>query len=178
MDTSQRFSRRRSGFFAKKPGGGLQFCVDYRALNGITVKERYSLPHIKETPRQLTKATWVSKVDVCAAFHKLRVRGGDEFKTVFRTRYGSFEWLVTPFGLTGALSAFQRYINNVLSEFWGYFCSAYQDDVLIYTSGDIADHWIKVNLVLKHLVLAGLKKDPSRVNLLLSRQSILALLYV
>ncbi|KAI0991225.1 hypothetical protein K3495_g16962, partial [Podosphaera aphanis] len=88
--------------FVKKPGGGLRFCVDYRALNAVTVKDRYPLPLIKETLRQVAKATWVSKVDVRAAFHKLRIREGDESKTVFRTRYGSFEWLVTPFGLTGA----------------------------------------------------------------------------
>ncbi|KAI1007825.1 hypothetical protein K3495_g397 [Podosphaera aphanis] len=57
--------------FSKKPGGGLRFCVDYRALNSITVKDRYPLPLIKEILRQVTKATWVSKVDVRAAFHKL-----------------------------------------------------------------------------------------------------------
>ncbi|KAI0996566.1 hypothetical protein K3495_g11617 [Podosphaera aphanis] len=148
--------------FAKKPGGGLRFCVDYRALNSITVKDRYPIPLIKETLRQLTKATWVSKVDVRAAFHKLRVREGDEKKTVFRTRFGSFEWLVTPFGLTGAPSAFQRYINNVLGEFLGDFCSAYLDDVLIYTTGDIVDHWSKVNIILKRLGLAGLKMDPQK----------------
>lgn len=110
--------------FAKKPGGGLRFCVDYRALNAITVKDRYPLPLIKETLRQVAKATWISRVDVRAAFHKLRVREGDESKTVFRTRFGSFEWLVTPFGLTGAPSSFQRYINTVLGEFLGDFCSA------------------------------------------------------
>lgn len=148
--------------FAKKPGGGLRFCVDYRALNAITVKDRYPIPLIKETLRQLTKATWVSKVDVRAAFHKLRVREGDEKKTVFRTRFGSFEWLVTPFGLTGAPSAFQRYINSVLGEFLGDFCSAYLDDVLIYTSSDITDHWNKVNAVLSRLGLAGLKMDPRK----------------
>ncbi|KAI0996391.1 hypothetical protein K3495_g11789 [Podosphaera aphanis] len=137
--------------FVKKPGGGLRFCADYRALNAITVKDRYPLPLIKETLRQVARATWVSKVDVRAAFHKLRIREGDEPKTVSRTRYGLFEWLVTPFGLTGAPGAFQRYINSVLGEFLGDFCSAYLDDVLIYTTGDIADHWTKVNQVLQRL---------------------------
>ena len=127
--------------FAKKPGGGLRFCVDYRTFNSITIKDRYPLPLIKETLRQVSKATWISKVDVRAAFHKLRVREGDENKTVFSDSFGSFEWLVTPFGLTGAPSAFQRYINTVLGEYLGDFCSAYLDDVLIYTSSTENDHW-------------------------------------
>ena len=79
--------------FARKPGGGLRFCVDYRALNAITRSDRYPLPLIRETLRQLTKAKWITKVDVRAAFHRLRIREGDEWKTAFRTRYGQFEWL-------------------------------------------------------------------------------------
>lgn len=148
--------------FAKKPGGGLRFCADYRNLNAITLKHRYPLLLAKETLRQLTKCTWMSKVDVRAAFHKLRVREGDEPKTVFRTRYGSFEWLMTPFGLTGAPSAFQRYIKSILGDFLGDFCSAYLDDVLIYTNGDITDHWEKVNKVLERLGQGGLKLDPRK----------------
>lgn len=89
--------------FVKKPGGGLRFCVDYRALNAITEKDRYPLPLIKETLRSISISTWITKVDVRAAFHKLRVRQGDEEKTAFRTRFGSYEWLVTPFGLQGVV---------------------------------------------------------------------------
>ena len=111
--------------FVKKPNGGLRFCVDYRALNAITEKDRYPLPLIKETLRSLSLATWVTKVDVRAAFHKLRVREGDEEKTAFRTRFGSFEWLVTPFGLQGAPAAFQRYVNDTLGDFLDDLCTAY-----------------------------------------------------
>jgi RNase H-like domain found in reverse transcriptase/Reverse transcriptase (RNA-dependent DNA polymerase)/Integrase zinc binding domain/Integrase core domain len=145
--------------FVKKPGGGLRFCVDYRALNAITKKDRYPLPLIKETLRTIAKAKWVSKVDVRAAFHRLRIKEGDEWKTAFRTRFGSYEYLVTPFGLAGAPAAFQRWINKVLSEYLGDFCSAYIDDVLIYTDGDLTDHWEKLNLVLAKLEQAGLKLD-------------------
>lgn len=145
--------------FVRKPGGGLRFCVDYRALNAITEKDRYPLPLIRETLRTVAKAKWVSKVDVRAAFHRLRVREGDEWKTAFRSRFGSFEYLVTPFGLAGAPAAFQRWINTVLKEYLGDFCSAYMDDVLIYTDGDLTDHWQKLNLVLGKLQEAGLKLD-------------------
>jgi len=88
--------------FVRKPGGGLRFCVDYRGLNAITRKDRYPLPLINETLRSLSKAKWFTKLDVIAAFHKIRIKGGDEWKTAFRTRYGLYEWMVTPFGLTGA----------------------------------------------------------------------------
>ena len=145
--------------FAKKPGGGLRFCVDYRALNAITQKDRYPLPLIRETLRAMSKARWFTKVDVRAAFHRLRIKEGDEWKTAFRTRFGLFEWLVTPFGLAGAPAAFQRYINSTLDEFLDWFCSAYLDDVLIYTDGSYEDHMAKVNMVLERLGAAGLKLD-------------------
>ncbi|KAI0994029.1 hypothetical protein K3495_g14155 [Podosphaera aphanis] len=128
--------------FVKKPGGGLRFCVDYRALNAITRQDRY-----------------FTKVDVRAAFHRLRIKEGDEWKTAFRTRFGLFEWLVTPFGLAGAPASFQRYINSTLDEFLDKFCSAYMDDVLIYSDGSRHDHLVKVRHVLERLGRSGLKLD-------------------
>ena len=121
--------------FAKKPGGGLRFCVDYRALNAITRKDRYPIPLIRETLSSISKARWLTKLDVSAAFHKIRLAKGEEWKTAFRTRYGLYEWMVTPFGLTGAPATFQRYINWALREYLDDFCTAYIDDILIYTSG-------------------------------------------
>lgn len=145
--------------FVKKPGGGLRFCVDYRALNAITKKDRYPLPLITETLRSLSKAKWFTKVDVIAAFHKIRIKEGDEWKTAFRTRYGLYEWLVTPFGMTAAPATFQRYINHTLREHLDEFCTAYMDDVLIYSDGLLDDHREKVRQVLQKLQNAGLQLD-------------------
>ena len=92
--------------FVRKPGGGLRFCVDYRALNALTKKDRYPLPLIKETLNMIGRATWYTKLDVTAAFHKIRITEGQEWMTAFRTRFGSYEWLVTPFGLANAPSTF------------------------------------------------------------------------
>ncbi|KAI0999121.1 hypothetical protein K3495_g9076 [Podosphaera aphanis] len=85
--------------FAKKPGGGLRSCVDYRGLKSITNRDRYPLPFIKETLQQLLKAQYFTKLDVCTAFHRLHIRPDDEWKTAFRKRYGQYECLIMPFGL-------------------------------------------------------------------------------
>lgn len=145
--------------FVRKPGGGLRFCVDYRGLNRITKKDRYPLPLIYETLRNISKARWFTKLDVIAAFHKIRITEGDEWKTAFRTRYGLFEWLVTPFGLANAPSTFQKYINYTLRDYLDEFCSAYVDDILVYSSGSKEQHREYVCKVLQRLQDAGLQVD-------------------
>ncbi|KAG0161705.1 hypothetical protein PDIDSM_4973 [Penicillium digitatum] len=119
--------------FVKKPGGGLRFCVDYRALNAITVKDRYPLPLTKETLNNLKGMKFFTKIDIISAFNNLRIAKGQEYLTAFRTRLGLFESLVMPFGLTGAPASFQRFINDTLREYLDCFCTAYLDDILIYS---------------------------------------------
>jgi hypothetical protein len=145
--------------FVRKPGGGLRFCCDYRALNKLTRKDRYPLPLIQETLNRIGKAKWFTKMDVIAAFHKVRIKEGDEWKTAFRTRFGLFEWLVTPFGLANAPSTFQRYINLTLQEFLDDFVSAYVDDVLVFTDGTREQHREHVRKVIQKLQEAGLHLD-------------------
>ena len=145
--------------FARKPGGGLRFCIDYRGLNAISRKDRYPLPLIKETLSALGRAKWLTKLDVSSAFHRIRVAKGEEWKTAFRTRYGLFEWKVCPFGLANAPSTFQRYINWALRDYLDDFCSAYVDDILIFTSGSLQDHRDKVKKVLSQLREHGLQLD-------------------
>jgi hypothetical protein len=147
--------------FARKPGGGLRFCVDYRGLNAITRKNRYPIPLIEETLRQLGKAKWFSKFDVIAAFNKLRIAEGDEWKTAFRTRYGLFEYLVMPFGLSNAPSSFQAFINDVLRPYLDIFCTAYLDDVIVY-SNSLAEHKKHVRAVVSALGDAGLQLDITK----------------
>jgi hypothetical protein len=115
--------------FARKPGGGLRFCIDYRGLNAISRKDQYPLPLIRETLAALGKAKWLTKLDVSAAFHRIRIAKGEEWKTAFRTPYGLFEWKFCPFGLSGAPATFQRFLNWVLRDYLDDFCSAYVDDI-------------------------------------------------
>ena len=145
--------------FVRKPGGGIRFCVDYRALNSITRPDRYPIPLLAETFRNLKGAKWFTKVDVIQAFHKIRIQEGDEHKTAFRTRFGLYEYNVVPFGLVNSPASFQRYVNGVLRDYLDEFVTAYMDDILIYTSGSRKDHMCKVRQVLERLYKAGLHLD-------------------
>jgi hypothetical protein len=117
---------------------------------------------IHETLQQISEAKWFTKVDVIQAFHKIRIVKGDEWKTAFHTRFGLYEWLVTPFGLANAPSTFQRYINWVLREEVDDFCSAYIDNVLIYSNGLRKDHEGKVKGIIRKLGAAGLHLDVDK----------------
>jgi hypothetical protein len=156
-------------FFVQKPGGSLRFCVDYRALNKITRKDRYPLPLIHETLQRAGKAKWYTKLDVSQAFHRIRITEGDEWKTAFRTRYGLYEWLVMPFGLANAPSTFQRYINWTLREHLDDFCSAYVDDVLVFSDGSLQEHEDHVRQVLMKMQDAGLFLDIDKCEFSVTR---------
>ena len=118
--------------FVKKADGSLRLCVDYRALNRMTIKNRYPLPLIQELMDRVNGARRFTKIDLLTAYHLLRIALGDEWKTAFRTRYDHFEYLVMPLGLTNAPAMFQAYINEVLYTYFDEFCVTYLDDILIY----------------------------------------------
>lgn len=94
-----------------------------------------------------------------AAFHKIRIAEGDKWKTAFRTRYELYEWLVTPVGLANAPITFQRYINWALRDYLHDFCSAYVDDVLVYSEGSLDEHRANVRKVFTKFPEAGLQLD-------------------
>jgi hypothetical protein len=125
--------------FVKKKDGSLQLYVDYRRLNNITIKDRMPLPLIGESLDLLANATIYTKLDIKDAYHNLLIAEGEEWKTAFRTRYGLYEYCVMPFGLTNAPASFQRWINEILSEYLDIFCVAYFDDILVF-SDNLDDH--------------------------------------
>ena len=127
-------------------------------MNEISRKDSYPIPHIDETLRTIAAAKYISKVDVIFAFHRIRVKDGDEWKTAFNTRFGLYEWLVTPFGLIGAPATFQRYINWVLRDELDICCSAYIDDVVIYNDTQ-KEHCSIVLRIICKLADAGLQFD-------------------
>ena len=137
--------------FDKKPNGSLRLCVDYRALNRVTIKNRYPIPLMTEIMDRIKGATEFTRLDIRDAFNRLRVAEGDEAKTAFRTRYGHYEYLVMPFGLCNAPATFQAYINNALRDYLDEFCIAYMDDTLVYTKGSHEEHVEHVRKVLQRL---------------------------
>lgn len=146
---------------AKKPGGGVRFCVDYRKLNELTKKDAYPLPLIEETLAQLKRARIFTKIDIRQAFFKLRMAVEAEDLTTMTTRFGAFKWKVLPFGLTGGPASWQRFINDVLWEYLNDFCTAYLDDILIY-SNNMKEHREHVRKVLAKLREAGIQADVDK----------------
>ena len=147
--------------FVPKKSGELRLCVDYRALNRVTEKNRYPLPLISEILDRLSGAKYFTKLDLKDAFHRIRIREGDEWKTAFRTRYGHFEYLVMPFRLTNAPATFQSYIHQALHGLLDEFCIAYVDDILIFSS-DRDSHTKHVRIVLERLEQSQLFINPSK----------------
>ena len=136
--------------FFRKPDGSLRVAIDYRGLNSITVKNRYPLPLISELLDRLKDSKVFTKLDLRVGYNNVRIRDGDEWKTAFRTRYGLFEFLVMPLGLTNAPAAFQHFMNDVFRDVLDNFVVIYLDDILIFSKNP-RDHERHVRLVLQRL---------------------------
>jgi hypothetical protein len=121
-------------------------CVDYRDLNRVTIRNRHPLPLISETLDRLSGAKRFTRLDLRDAYHRIRIKRGDEWKTAFRTRYGHFEYTVMPFGLTNAPATFQSYINQALMGYLDIICIAFLDDIMVYSERveDHTEHLLKI----------------------------------
>jgi hypothetical protein len=92
---------------------------DYVGLDKVTKKFKYPLPLISELFDHLHAAKIFTKIDLRSAFHQLRIKEGDEWKTAFRTKYGLYEYLDMLFGLANAPAYFQRFVNEVFKDMIG-----------------------------------------------------------
>jgi len=147
-----------SVLFVKKLEEELHFCMNYRDLNAITVKNRYSLSLISEMLNHLSRAKIFIKLNIISAFNRLRIKEEDEAFIIFCTQFELFKYLVMLFDLCNESVSFQKYINNILHEHLDKFCTAYLNDILIYFDNEL-EHEIYIKLILRKLREADLQAN-------------------
>jgi len=176
----------------KKKDGSSRLCIDYRQLNKLIIKNKYPLPRIDDLLDQLHGAVIFSKIDLRSGYHQILVKAEDVQKTAFRSRYGHYEFLVMPFGVTNAPAIFMDYMNRIFGPFLDKFVVVFIDDILIY-SHSIEEHtehlrtilnilrekqlyaklskcefWMSEIQFLGHVISAqGISVDPSKVEAVL-----------
>ncbi|UYV80142.1 K02A2.6-like, partial [Cordylochernes scorpioides] len=146
----------------RKRDGNWRFCVDYRKLNSITVKDVYPIPRIDDVMDTLQGSRYFTAIDLRSGYWQVEIEEQDKKKTAFTTSHGLYEFNVMPFGLCNAPATFERIMDNVLKNIKWKFCLCYLDDVLIY-SPDFTTHLGRIEAVLKcfresNLRLNGKKK--------------------
>ncbi|XP_017416766.2 uncharacterized protein LOC108327584 [Vigna angularis] len=180
----------------KKKDGSSRLCIDYKQLNKLTIKNKYPLPRIDDLLDELHGASVVSKIDLHSGYHQIRVKEGDVQKTAFRSRYGHYEYVVMPFGVTNAPTIFMDYMNRIFRPYLDKFVVVFIDDILVY-SKSYAEHeehlrtvlsvlrekelyaklskcefWMKEVQFLGHVVSAGgISVDPAKVRAVLDWES-------
>jgi hypothetical protein len=179
--------------FVTKKDDTQRLCMNYRALNEVTVKNKYPLPRIDDLFDQLCGACVFSKINLRSGYHQLKVHECDILKTAFVSRYGLHEFTVMSFGLTNASTYFMYMMNKIFMEYLDKFVVVFINDILVYSRSEeeheghlhlvllkLQDHklyaklskcefWLKQVAFLGHVMLkGGISVDPSKVQDVLS----------
>ncbi|MBW0484147.1 hypothetical protein O181_023862 [Austropuccinia psidii MF-1] len=147
--------------FVKKKDGGLRLCVDYHKLNAFTRKKKYPVPPMNQLLTFFNGSSIFSKINLRGAYNLLRIKEGDEHLTCFRTEYGSYEYLVMPFGLSNAPSSFQNFVNDIFYDLLDIYVVVYLDEIMIFSKFE-EEHVTHVSNVLARLRANKLFSKTSR----------------
>ena len=147
---------------ARKKDGSWRFCVDYRRLNEVTVKDAFPIPKIEQTFDALNGAKFFSTLDLASGYWQVPVAPEDRFKTAFVTPDGGlYEYVRMPFGLTNAPGTFQRLMNTLFAQYIYKGVLIFLDDVLLY-SGDVEQHIQNLKITFETLRKANLRLKPKK----------------
>ena len=149
---------------ARKKDGSLRFCVDYRKLNELTVKDTYPLPLIQSCLDAVGKAKWFSTFDLRSGYHQVVMEQKDADKTTFVTRRGTYRFRVMPFGLCNAPATFQRLMDVAMSGLNLEICLVYLDDIILF-SDTVEQHMERLEQLFQRLDQTNLKLKPSKCKL-------------
>jgi hypothetical protein len=148
--------------FAKKSEEELCFCVDYRKLNVIIKKNRYSISLIAKIIARLFKIKWMTKIDIRHAFNKIRMHFKENENLItFRIKYETYKYLVMSFELTNESFIFQNFMNNTLMNYLNEFVVAYLDDIIVY-SNNKKEHIQHVKKILQRLRETNIQTDVDK----------------
>ena len=149
----------------KKKDGSLRFCIDYKKLNDVTVKDSYPLPRIADCLDSLSTGRYFSAFDLRSGYFQVMMEEEDRQKTSFVTRSGLYQFEVMPFGVTNGPATFQRLMDLTMSGLNYQICLVYLDDIILM-SATVEEHLERLKLILDRLRSAGLKLKPSKCKLL------------
>ncbi|CAF4553333.1 unnamed protein product, partial [Rotaria sp. Silwood2] len=145
----------------KKKDKTMRFCIDYRRLNAITIKDAFPLPRIDEIFDQLSDAIYYTKFDFKSGYFQVPLSKEDRPKTAFSTRDNHYQFTVLPQGITNGPATFQRVINHILGPARWKYALAYIDDVIIY-SKTFEEHLLHLNEICTILKNARFRLNPDK----------------
>lgn len=148
----------------RKKDGTHRFCVDYRRLNEVTIKDSHPLPRVDDTLDRLSGAKVFSTIDMTAGYWQIPLNPADKEKTAFSTGTGLYQFRMMPMGISNAPPSFQRLMELVLRGLHWSICLIYLDDIIVY-SADFPQHLKHLREVFLRFRTAGLKLKPSKCHL-------------